>query len=473
MGEDGGGRKNIPRSLNEISGGAMKKHLSQIIPIALILLASLVPEFPSQADAAPPLRPPGSNIAPGQQTMVQMLSENVLLLIRKDASEKYYASISAEFLMENQGNADESMQVRFPLENVNGMGGGRGDRPTVRNFTVQLDGQWLAPQTVQEPFQEGGEAISWSTFPVQFPAGKKVYIRVFYDTDLGDLESNATVEYILETGSGWYGPIGQAAITLRLPFEASETTVEQSDSRPVTFVGREARYVFENLEPGPSDNIEYFFVYPAVWMDILDLERRTGENPKDIASIIKLADLYIDLATYRCYGFSNEHTQYLAETIVAQGLFYSPDNPDLLAERAKTNYSRSVCGEQRSWDSPQVQSISREVDYVLSLDPDNPIALMVKEALEWWKENSSYLPPSDEKPISPSETPTALIPSATIAPINSPVRTIPKETASVGGPALPSPEVFGGIGVVPILLGILLFLGGAAAGAYIYKVRRH
>ena len=163
----------------------MKRRLAQIIPVACLLVVILVPEFTSKVDAAPPMQPPGSNIVPGEQTMVQMLSENVLVIIRKNDSGEYHASISAEFLMENQGETGESMQVRFPMENINGMGNGYGKRPTVRNFAVKRNDEWLATQTVQEPFQEGGVAIAWSTFPVQFPAREKVYIRVFYDTDMG------------------------------------------------------------------------------------------------------------------------------------------------------------------------------------------------------------------------------------------------------------------------------------------------
>ncbi len=453
----------------------MNKKLIRILPFACLLVVILVPEFVSRADAAPPLKAPGSNIAPGEQTMVQMLSENVLVLIRKNDTGEYYASISAEFLMENRGEVDESMRVRFPMEDVNEPGDNRGGRPTVRNFAVQLDGQFLQSQTIQEPFQEGGVVVTWSTFPVQFLAGKKQYIRISYDTDLGlnkyKWNNYLKVDYILETGSGWYGPIGQAVITLRLPFEASETTVLQTDSRSVTFVGHEARYVFNNLEPATNDNIQFLFVDPAVWADVLDLELRTGEYPRDIASVVRLADLYLTLATEcppRGNRFINEHTQYLAESIVAQGLFYSPDDPDLLAERAKTDYHRYICGEIRSWDSPQVQDIYRELDFVFSLDPDNPIALEVKSELDFSKQSNPSLSPTDETPITPSWTRAVLTPTINITPENSPVRIVPSDT-TVEGWLTSSPTASNGIQPAAILLGILLFLGGAAVGVLFYR----
>jgi hypothetical protein len=456
----------------------MKKNFPSIIAMVIIFFASLVPEFRSKADAAPPLMPPGSNIAPGQQTMVRMVSENVLLAVQKDSTDKYYASISAEFLMQNIGTADESMQVRFPLEDVSGQGDGWGKRPTVRNFSVKVNDQWVSSQEVQEPFQEGGVPISWSAFPVNFPVNQKAHISVYYDTDLGINNRKWTgyskVDYILETGSGWYGTIGQAVITLRLPFNASETTVLQADSRPVTFVGSETRYIFNDLEPGPDDNIEFLFVNPAVWSQILDLELRTGENPKDVASVIQLADLYLELSAMcppRGNGFINEHTQSLAETIVAQGLFYSPDSIDLMAEKTKTDYYRYVCGEALNWNSAEVQAIYDKVNYVLSLDPNNPIALEVKQELDFIKDTTALQPSPTEEPQVAS--PTATIPATTNTPTQ---QFVPSATAGAANNSS-STWTFAGLGsgtlLLGVLLGILLFLGGTALGAALYKVRRH
>ena len=169
--------------------------------------------------------------------------------------------------------------------------------------------------------------------------------------------------------------------------------------------------------------------------------------------------------------FINENAQYLAETILAQGLFYSPDNPDLLAERTQADFYRYACGEDLAWDSPQVQKINREVDEILSLDPGNPIALAVKSELDFLKTGLPSLPLSDETPITPTETPAISTPTTTIAPDDSPIRDIPSATA-VEGTASPSPAASGGIDPAALLLGILLFLGGAAAGALAYRTWR-
>ena len=98
------------------------------------------------ADAAPPERPPGSSVEPGEDvTQVQMVSEEVLLVIigrdvpagdRGDlAANLMTGHVEAVFVMRNQGEAEESFDVWFPL----GVPDGYGDVTQVEDFRARVD----------------------------------------------------------------------------------------------------------------------------------------------------------------------------------------------------------------------------------------------------------------------------------------------------------------------------------------------
>ncbi len=86
------------------------KRLTLVACLGLLALLSARRAF---ADAGPPLQPPGSNIAAGGQTQVQMLAEKVVLEVTPPDGVR----VGADFTMRNLGTAAEQMQVRFPLEN--------------------------------------------------------------------------------------------------------------------------------------------------------------------------------------------------------------------------------------------------------------------------------------------------------------------------------------------------------------------
>jgi hypothetical protein len=339
------------------------------------LLAAMIPGRVARSDAAPPRSPSGSNVVPGQATNVRMLAENVLLWIQKGSDGDYHAEVTADFLFRNQGNAGESMQVRFPMENIDGIGDGYGGRPLIRNFSAQADGVLLAVQTATEPFKYG-PVIQWSTFPVSFPADRDVLLRVNYETDLTKGKGYKSLGYILETGAGWYGTIGSAVITYRFPYAVSP--VNTPNTPDVLRVGREVRFLYSDFEPDPSFNTNLIFVDPAVWQNALDLESYTGEHPQDIPSILQLADTYRDMCNL------NPDSSQLAETIVDQALTYSPDSADLHAELAWIYTDRSTIlpmsncyrfPEKEPERSQTIAGLQRELKRAFELDPQNAKAL--------------------------------------------------------------------------------------------------
>jgi hypothetical protein len=348
--------------------------------ILIAVAAALVPGRAARSDAAPPRKPPAGSVAPAAgTTMVQMIAENVTLWIHPGAGGKYAASVTADFNFRNQGPSAESMQVRFPMEPVDGQGDGYGRRPLIRNFSAQAGGAALPVTALEEPF-EYGPAVAWSAFPLTFPAGKDVFLRVTYETDINSGKyGNNWLEYILETGAGWYGNIGSAVVTFRFPYAVGPVNVQGGEQALRT--GSEVRFLYSDFEPDSRSNVSLQFLSPAAWQKILDLERETGENPRDIQSIIALADMYQDM----CVTGGPEASR-LAETIVLEGLTYSPDSADLHAEWANIYLARllpwcsgySGAGFDRS---EVVAGLQRELNLALQIDPQNELALKVQQTI--------------------------------------------------------------------------------------------
>ena len=348
--------------------------------ILIAVAAAIVPGRAALSDAAPPRKPPAGSVAPAAgTTMVQMLAENVTLWIRPGSGGDYVASVTADFSFRNQGPSAESMQVRFPMEPVDGEGDGYGRRPLIRNFAAKAGGAALPVTALEEPF-EYGPAVAWSAFPLTFPAGKDVFLRVTYETDINyGKYGDDGLEYILETGAGWYGNIGSAVVTFRFPYAVGPVNVPGQEQAVRT--GNEVRFLFSDFEPGSNSNVLLNFMSPAAWQKVLDLERVTGENPQDIQSIIALADLYQDM----CVTGGPDASR-LAETIVLEGLTYNPDSADLHAEWAYIYLARllPMChgyGGPGFDDNEVIAGLQRELNLALQIDPQNELALKIQQTI--------------------------------------------------------------------------------------------
>jgi hypothetical protein len=107
--------------------------------------------------------------------------------------------------------------------------------------------------------------------------------------------------YILETGAGWRGPIGQGDIIFRFPYEASLEMIESSGyfwpaytstTPSLVAEGRDLRWHFTNLEPSSQDNVHLSMITPPVWQAILDARRHVLRNPSNAQAQIQLGEAY-------------------------------------------------------------------------------------------------------------------------------------------------------------------------------------
>src|SRR5574340_829925 len=276
----------------------------------LVLASALLTPAAAPADMAPPMAPPGSTLLPGDEsTAVRMLAETVTLTVEPDPADpqRTTARTDAVFTMRNLGHAEESMSARFPLSFPDGSSDGYFKYPEIPSISVKIDGHNVPTKREMQPPIEGSgyrerDEVPWAVFDVTFPMDRDVIVEVSYTADAYGYYPQAILEYVLETGAGWYDTIGSADIIVRLPYEATpanilvEETNSISPSTPdAVLVGNEVRWHFEELEPTSDDNIHAVLVAPGLWQaamrerDLVSRSARDGEAWGRLAKAYKEA----------------------------------------------------------------------------------------------------------------------------------------------------------------------------------------
>lgn len=297
-----------------------------VLALLVCILTLMVFVQPVSADTAPPPDPALGGAAPYRplKTNVQMMSETVILDVLPNAARwdaySYYGDlafynspvqVNASFIMRNQSNVEEKMQVIFPLTRL--------DYPWLMSsynisrssFVAKVNGQTMALTKITTPADLTGqyskyndpepytlpegtfdEQVEWAAFDAVFPPHTDVLLEVEYmmngDTGL------RRVDYILETGAGWYGNILSADIIVRLPYPATEESIPDL-SPGFTFSGNEIRWRMENFEPTRKDNVTFRFRSTNVWPLVRELRARVAEVPDDAEAWYKLAKV-LDMA---------------------------------------------------------------------------------------------------------------------------------------------------------------------------------
>jgi len=376
--------------------------------IAYFALAAFPASY-ALADVAPPSYPPGADIQNGGTTQVSMMSEAVTITIRADkssaegqfgalASTEMSGDVDANFVMYNPGSADESMDVRFPLGAPTGMG----DVGQVENFAATVNDVPATITTVMEP-GEFDTQVPWATWPVTFAAGQNTTIHVTYKVRPTGYSPYGRFNYILETGAGWNGPIGQGTITMRLPYHVNAqntdlgtnpASFDAPNPQGFTVNGTDVVWSFTNLEPTSENNIKLTVLQPDIWQAIVKSRLYVMAKPDS-------AEAWSALAKALYAGLAFKHTLLeIAQTGVLAGeaqaayekaLQLDPNNVQTIVDYARFLLTISPPFEP---PSPRFKQL---VAQGLQLDPNN-------EDLKFWQSNLiDNAPPAD--PSFPTSTP--------------------------------------------------------------------
>jgi len=287
-----------------------------VIVAFFIIFCGIDPRI-ARADAAPPPDPTVSGIGPyqPQKTNVQMLSETVLIELPAVSptpqEPKWYSDqidVNASFNMRNQGQAEEKMQVIFPLTRL--------DFPWLianyeiipSSFMAKVNGQSVPITEITTPpemtyLPKNGDPISptegkfyqdvqWAAFDVTFPVQQDVLLEVEYK--MGGYSGFTGIEYILETGAGWYGTILSADIIVRLPYTATQEMI-QAATPGYVFSDNDIFWKMKNFEPERKDNLYVRVINSYDWPLILELRSKVEQNPDDADAWYELGNEYSKL----------------------------------------------------------------------------------------------------------------------------------------------------------------------------------
>ncbi len=289
----------------------MKKKI--FLLVFILTFAALRMPTPVHADMAPPETPPGANLVPGvETTQVRMAAETVTLTIAADPADPMgaIAHTTATFTMRNLGSASETMQARFPLTFFNGNSDGYGNFPEIAEIAVRVNGKSVSTRReLQSSFPtefsyHETQEIPWAVFEVTFPPAQDVIVEVSYTVSGYGYYPYEVFRYVLETGAGWNGTIGNADIIIRFPYEATRQNVWMENAASSGYgdptsggalSGNEIRWHFENLEPTSENNIEVIVVSPALWERVLKESQTVAKNPKDGEAWGRLGKAYKDV----------------------------------------------------------------------------------------------------------------------------------------------------------------------------------
>jgi len=284
--------------------------------LALVITIGLAPRQEAAADIGwPPMYPSGASVGvtPGEENMVRMVSEEVNLVVEEHegtppfdygsaAAAWMQGVVDAEFLMRNLGQDTQTFDVWFPLAASVHYEGMLAYQPenTLQGFQVWADGQPVAFDTVKAPdlFNPQMES-TWARFSLTFPAGKDVVVRVNYAIYPSGRRPFGSFEYILQTGAGWYGTIGQADVKITLPDKITPENVSLAGRsveglpiapQPAGFVivDNTINWHFTDLEPTAQDNI-FVVSWSQSLHDLLAAREQVAANPTSLDAQLALA----------------------------------------------------------------------------------------------------------------------------------------------------------------------------------------
>jgi hypothetical protein len=284
---------------------------------ALLILMLAVPAQSGRADIGwPPLNPAGASpgLPAGVETNVRMVSEEVNLSVEAherpapnewedSPANAMRAQVDAVFLMRNEGQADESFDVWFPLAASLRYEGLLPYFPEtyIKDFKLWIDGEPTRYEQVKAPdVGDPAQESLWARFPMSFPAGQDVTVRLSYILYPTGRHPFGGFEYILQTGAGWKGTIGQAAVNVYLPDTVTPENVSLSgrsveglplQPQPDGYVieNNVIRWQFTDLEPTAEDNIYVDVLEPLRWRALLKARGQAQNAPNSPDALIALA----------------------------------------------------------------------------------------------------------------------------------------------------------------------------------------
>jgi hypothetical protein len=249
-------------------------------------------------DVAPnPVPRAGETLAPRKGTEVEMSAETVRITLFEDT-----ARIEASFTLLNTSAEKEDLEVGFPksIQPVEsrwhpkeGLKVGRWGPASLRDFTAKVDG--VEVKAEPKPGLAKQEYNGWLCWPMSFEPKQKRSVEVRYIADTQDdmysepsALRNRQVTYILKTGAGWKGNIGEATIILDMEGKSPEHIVRVAPD-PTEKEKSRWTWTMKDFEPNADILIQYR-VYSGAREAVEKLSAKLKSNGSDIETLLDYAD---------------------------------------------------------------------------------------------------------------------------------------------------------------------------------------
>jgi hypothetical protein len=393
----------------------LRKYLLVFITAIAVLLC--LPARPARADVAPADDSELTTVGPmdAPDTKVQMMYERVAMNLQigdfvglSTDHDLTQVEVTADFILRNQGTVTETLQVIFPLSYLCHVNPPAYDiRPNT--FTANVNGIVISTTeaTTDNPCDDGYFPVTWAVFDVSFPPRKDVFIQVSYTMWHEDYNPVNTFDYILETGAGWYGPIGEADIIFRLPYPLDDDAVIHA-MQGYKIKYNEIQWHLVSFEPQRGDNFSISIIEPKLWLDMVHYRQAVESEPNNPLLWYKLGDSYASIAIESKYYVSNKYFYDKAVDAFQRATHLDPQSVDFHNSLAHMYwYMCFSITSNRTIDSPPCKSFIRELDILFSIDADSPEG---ESLVEFTKvlifPDFTYTPPVITWTPGPTHTPT-------------------------------------------------------------------
>lgn len=461
-----------------------------LVALLIVMLAGMGSVGTALADAAPPEPPPGSSVGAGDpSTYVQMVSESVLMEIADlDGSsppdetmhfafDMMVGHVQASFNMVNQGTAVETLDVRFPLGSPDAFPG----ISTIKNFTATVDGQVAVTQTIEQK-GEWDAMIPWATWQATFAPGQTVVLGVDYDVNPEGYAPWGAFTYILETGAGWYGSIGEGKITFRLPYQVNDLNTipgnawdsEEGHLMPAyTISGTDIIWQFTDLEPTRDSNLYFTVLPPAMWARFQQAQASVEANPDSTDAQLELARALHNLLSFK-YGLEamGSSVTWARQSTDAykHALKLAPDNVEVCIDYLDHILDLWFTGDP----STKSEDLLMVLEQMRSLAPNDPrvVAMLQRYeeyrqseiAVQYGPETMTAVAGSDAAPETVSTPTLTSAPAVVLTSTPSPVPVMASTSSSSISPKAGMWTAIGGVMIVgAMVIGGVVVIGGAWA----------
>jgi hypothetical protein len=217
----------------------------------------------------------------------------------------------------------------------------------VQDFQIWADGLPKQIESVRVKTggpDDPGREIHWASFPITFPSGKDVTVRVTYTIYPSGWRPFGGFEYILETGASWKDTIGKAVVKVHLPYSVTKENISLSGKsllnssiapQPPGYVIEDnvIRWEFIDLEPGEQDNIFVDVLEPQRYQNLVNARSRVASEPNSADAQYALAKATSGAVLVLKGVNKNGGGAELAEQVrvaYRRALELSPDREDIL-----------------------------------------------------------------------------------------------------------------------------------------------